>query len=251
MNISTEITEITPNVFRDNGIVYTTSHDVAQYFERRHDHVLESIGDLLGLPEIGETPDRYFVETRRTEPQNGVSYRAYNMTRDGFTILAMGFKGKRAIRFRLAYVDAFNQMEAALTGGMPRHVKPPVIAGARLSGALVSSVHKMMDATLAACPDLAPPVRQAVIGEFTKLIGVILPPPVIDSKLFTATQLATTIGITTAALSRDARYQALKIAPNGINTLVHDSLNNPRSTWNWSEQGRAAVLATFMPPLIV
>jgi hypothetical protein len=108
-----------------------------------------------------------------------------------------------------------------------------------------------MDATLAACPDLAPPVRQSVIGQFTNLIGVTLPAPVTSSKLYTATQLATTIGITTAALSRDARYQTLKVAPNGINTLVHDSQNNPRSTWNWSEQGRLAVLAIFMPPPII
>jgi phage regulator Rha-like protein len=39
---------------------------------------------------------------------------AYRLTRDGFTLLAMGFTGKRALQFKLAYIDAFNKMEAEL-----------------------------------------------------------------------------------------------------------------------------------------
>jgi hypothetical protein len=38
----------------------------------------------------------------------------YWMTRDGFTLLAMGFTGKEALRFKLAYIDAFNRMEEEL-----------------------------------------------------------------------------------------------------------------------------------------
>jgi hypothetical protein len=39
----------------------------------------------------------------------------YNITRDGFTLLAMGFTGKAAMQFKLAYIEAFNRMEAELS----------------------------------------------------------------------------------------------------------------------------------------
>lgn len=42
---------------------------------------------------------------------------AYRPTRDDFTLLAMGFTGKKALQFKLAYIDAFNRMEAKLHGG--------------------------------------------------------------------------------------------------------------------------------------
>jgi hypothetical protein len=39
---------------------------------------------------------------------------AYRLTKDGFTLLAMGFTGEEALRFKLAYIEAFNLMEATL-----------------------------------------------------------------------------------------------------------------------------------------
>jgi hypothetical protein len=45
--------------------------------------------------------------------------RTYDMTRDGFTLLAMGFTGDAALRFKLAYIDAFNRMEAGLRSAPP------------------------------------------------------------------------------------------------------------------------------------
>jgi Rha family phage regulatory protein len=132
LNISTSIIRTLPAVFPENGIVYTTSHNVADFFERRHDHVLESIDDLLGFPEIRETPGSLFIETGRIDTQNAQTYRAYSMTRDGFTILAMGFTGKRAISFKVAYIKAFNAMEAALAAAAAPRVKPPMASGGRL-----------------------------------------------------------------------------------------------------------------------
>ena len=38
----------------------------------------------------------------------------YFMTRDGFSLLAMGFTGKKALKFKLKFIDAFNKMEARL-----------------------------------------------------------------------------------------------------------------------------------------
>jgi Rha family phage regulatory protein len=67
--------------------VFANRRDVADFFEKRHDHVLRDIDNLLkslDSPKLGSA----FTETTRVDGQ-GISRRAYNMTRDGFTLLAM------------------------------------------------------------------------------------------------------------------------------------------------------------------
>ncbi len=91
----------------------TTSIDVARYFGKRHDDVLKAIRNLL--PQLPDGGVRNFADTPYTDPQNGQTYTAYVLTRDGFTLLSMGFTGKRALAFKIAYIDAFNRMEAAIT----------------------------------------------------------------------------------------------------------------------------------------
>ena len=55
-----------------------------------------------------------FVESTYYNQQNGQNYPMFVMNRDGFTLLAMGFTGKRAMKFKLDYIAAFNKMESAL-----------------------------------------------------------------------------------------------------------------------------------------
>ena len=103
-------------VFIENDQPVTTSLKVAETFEKNHRHVLESIREIIkqagGMPKIGQSP--MFQETTYIHEQNGQAYPMYLMNRDGFTLLAMGFTGKKALQFKLAYIDAFNRMEAKL-----------------------------------------------------------------------------------------------------------------------------------------
>lgn len=100
-------------VIIQNRQAVTSSLQVAESFEKRHDHVLRDIEELLGgLPNSGEAP--MFFETTYQHPQNKQYYKMYYMNRDGFTLLAMGFTGKKAIQFKLKYIQAFNQMEQQL-----------------------------------------------------------------------------------------------------------------------------------------
>ncbi len=88
----------------------TSSIDVARHFGKRHKTVLRAIANLDCSPEFTEhnfAPSEYTDATGRTLP-------AYQLTRDGFMFLAMGFTGKDAARWKEAYIDAFNRMEAAL-----------------------------------------------------------------------------------------------------------------------------------------
>ncbi|WP_240076735.1 Rha family transcriptional regulator, partial [Enterococcus faecalis] len=55
-----------------------------------------------------------FYEDSYIHPQNKQKYRQIIMNRDGFTLLAMGFTGQKALKFKLKYIEAFNQMEELL-----------------------------------------------------------------------------------------------------------------------------------------
>jgi Rha family phage regulatory protein len=92
----------------------TTSQQVAAVFGKRHDDVLKRIRILVG--ELPEDRLGYFAETVevRANPSGGAAIPSigYRITRDGFTLLAMGFTGKKALEFKLAYIDAFNAMAA-------------------------------------------------------------------------------------------------------------------------------------------
>jgi len=113
VNIPALAQRVHPVVQIQNGQPITTSVEVARVFERRHDDVLKAIRKLLS--DLDGEGVRNFAETPYTNPQNGQTYPAYHLTRDGFTLLAFGFTGKKAMAFKLAYIDAFNQMEAQLT----------------------------------------------------------------------------------------------------------------------------------------
>lgn len=97
----------------NNGTVTTNSLLIADTFEKRHDLLLRDIKKL-----IQQLPNDWgilnFEETPYTNLQNGQTYPMYTLTRDAFTLLAMGFTGKKAMQFKLAYIEAFNKMEAEL-----------------------------------------------------------------------------------------------------------------------------------------
>lgn len=124
-----------------SGSAFTTSTDVAAFFDKRHSHVLRAIESLLSdLAEHIQWQDRADVDEQSDaedhQPKIGLMvpddlFEAaevevsigsgavrrdpiYNLSRDGFALLAMGFTGKQALAFKLAYISAFNEMEAKL-----------------------------------------------------------------------------------------------------------------------------------------
>ncbi len=94
-----------------DGNVVANSRDVADYFEKDVRHVHEAIRNL-------EKNAREFVSANfrpfKINDLTGVSVAHYDMTKDGFTLLAMGFTGERALKFKLAYIKQFNAMEDEL-----------------------------------------------------------------------------------------------------------------------------------------
>lgn len=95
-----------------DGVPMADSRNVAAMFGKRHNNVMRDIRGLLGSEQA--LAGRYFREATYVDPQNGQAYPHYLMDRDGFALLAMGFTGARATRWKLAYIEAFNGMEAEL-----------------------------------------------------------------------------------------------------------------------------------------
>lgn len=85
----------------------TTSLKVAEVFQKNHRDVMEKIRNMTAE---NSAVLKMFVEDEYINSQNK-QQPMYYMNRDGFTLLAMGFTGSKAMEFKLKYIDAFNKME--------------------------------------------------------------------------------------------------------------------------------------------
>ena len=116
----------------------TTSLDVAKHFRKRHDNVLRDIKNL-------ECPEDFallnFEECSRTGANNRPEPYV-RMTRDGFTLLCMGFTGKEAMHWKVAYINAFNKMEQALIE------QPDILSHNHLLQFAIKTLDLMRDHTL-------------------------------------------------------------------------------------------------------
>lgn len=101
---------ITPVINIINNRAVTTSREIAKAFGKLHKNVVRKIETLECSPEFNALN----FEPVKYKDEKGEDRPAYNITRDGFTFLAMGFTGLRAAQFKEAYINAFNLMEAEL-----------------------------------------------------------------------------------------------------------------------------------------
>ena len=86
----------------------TTSLKVAEVFEKEHKNVLQSIENLVA----DNSAANFFQLT--TYKNRGKEYPMYEMDRDGFSLLVMGFTGEKALQWKIKYIEAFNKMESEL-----------------------------------------------------------------------------------------------------------------------------------------
>lgn len=110
---------ITPIVHVKNNEVFANSRDVAEFFGKQHAHVLRDIDEIIShAPDL----DRgYFLMGFDPHPTvKGRVIRSFDMTKDGFTLLVMGYTGAKAMEFKLAYIKRFNEMEAELRNQTPQ-----------------------------------------------------------------------------------------------------------------------------------
>ena len=101
------------NIQNKDGVAVVSSRVVAYDFDKQHSHVLRDIENIISntVDEFGnpKLDHQMFIES--TYENRGKQYKEYLLTRDGFSLLVMGFTGKEALQWKLQYIEAFNKME--------------------------------------------------------------------------------------------------------------------------------------------
>ena len=106
------LSDTIPSVSLHDGRPATTSLEVARFFGKQHQHVIRDITGLTdNCPESFSASNfgraSYLDEQANNRPM-------YIIHRDGFMLLVMGYTGKKALALKLAYIEAFNHMEAEI-----------------------------------------------------------------------------------------------------------------------------------------
>ena len=157
-----------------NGEPVASSRQIAENFEKRHDHVMRDIEDIIkkGLPKNGDTP--MFFKTEYTNDQNGQKYPMYLMNRDGFALLVMGFNNsEKAFAWKLKYIAAFNEMEKKLA-------QRPQLSRAELMAQALIAAHDELEHKDRQIAELTPKgifadavsasKKSILVGELAKLL---------------------------------------------------------------------------------
>lgn len=102
------------NILNQGGHLVVTSRQISDDFEKEHRNVVRDIETLIANIGGAQNCADLFIEAEYQHPQNKQFYKEYLLTRDGFSLLVMGFTGSKALEWKLKYIEAFNKMEQAL-----------------------------------------------------------------------------------------------------------------------------------------
>ena len=98
------------NVQQVDGQLLVSSREIATNFEKQHKHVIEKIENTRAE---NSAIQEMFIESTYIA-SNGKTNKEFLITRDGFSLLVMGFTGSKAMNWKLRYIEAFNKMEQQL-----------------------------------------------------------------------------------------------------------------------------------------
>ena len=198
------------NIANNNGVLTVGSVEVARHFEK---HVLQTIHDLAAENSAAKN---MFIES--TYENRGKQYPQYLITRDGFSLLVMGFTGKKALEWKLKYIEAFNKMETALKQAIPTldvaKAKELKIKEDRATAMLLNAQNRMIKTLLSNTKDknlsqIAIDVMgiKAVEQITGKNMNQYLPE---CEKLYSATEVGGMFGVSAMKIGKTANASGLK-----------------------------------------
>jgi Rha family phage regulatory protein len=116
------------NLYERNGRALCDSRQVAERFDKRHANVLRDIEEL----DCSDEFRRLNFELSSYKNEQNKKMPEMLMTKDGFTFLAMGYRGKKAAKFKESYILRFNQMEQFILSLNAAKVEYPALTAAIL-----------------------------------------------------------------------------------------------------------------------
>ena len=219
------------------GKIVTSSQAVAYYFEKQHRNVLRAIRGMLK----NEHTKEMFYEYLYTDKQNDQTYPAFLMTRDGFTLLAMGFTGKKALEWKIRYIQAFNEMErklkeqenlaaqnCAAKSKTPDVTPPEVLAQARAKTMLMNARTRQAKLWKTLADESTGTYREICKVYAANILAgrEVLPLPKPPQNTMTATELGEATGLIAMNVGLLANKYNLKTAAFG--QWVYNTLKNGR-----------------------
>lgn len=216
----------------------TTSQIVAAYFEKEHRTVLRSINEILAAQNCAA---KFFYTASFLN--RGKRYPMYFMNRDGFSLLAMGFTGKKALEWKIRYIQAFNEMERKLKeqeniktqnwavtsdSKTPDVAPPEVLAQARAKTMLMNARTRQAKLWKTLADESTGTYREICKVYAANILAgrEVLPLPKPPEKLMTATELGEATGLTAMNVGLLANKYNLKTAAFG--QWVYNTLKNGR-----------------------
>lgn len=174
-------------VINNNGELVVSSRQVAENFGKPHNDVLKSIRETLGgLGNFSHTKEMFRLTTY-IHSQNGQTYSEYLMNRDGFSLLAMGFTGTKALQWKIKYISAFNAMEKKL-----KEVSVPQSLDETLNADVLFLIASKWKADSDKCKELEVKVAEleAQLNVKSQVTPALLSAPEDDKRLYTVTDIA-------------------------------------------------------------
>ena len=227
----------------------TSSQIVALYFNKQHKHVLRAIDNIIAefsamtseniKAQNWALTSMFYTASYKTG--TGKRYPMYFMNRDGFSLLAMGFTGKKALEWKIRYIQAFNEMEKKLkeqenptaqnctvNSKTPDVAPPEVLAQARAKTMLMNARTRQAKLWKTLADESTGTYREICKVYAANILAgkEVLPLPKPPKKTMTATELGEATGLTAMNVGLLANKYNLKTTAFG--QWVYDTLKNGR-----------------------
>ena len=232
------------NIENKEGVMVVSSREVATNFGKEHKHVLEKIEELVKT-ENSALIGKYFIPSTY-KAGTGKSYKEYLLTRDGFSLLVMGFTGEKALQWKIKYIDAFNKMEDNIVNSKPNLSIQSKNADARLKNAKVREANFILNTiekynlSNISKDLLVVNALEVVLGE-NKLSR-----PKLEEKYYTATDIGKELGVSANAIGKIANKNSLKTEEYGITVLDKSKYSAKQiPSFKYNEKGRAKIKELF------
>lgn len=195
----------------ESGIPCVSSLQVAEDFGKKHKNVIQAIESLIkASAENSANIKSMFIESQYDDNYSR-KQKCYDLTRDGFSLLVMGFTGKEALDWKLRYIDAFNRMEQTVKA------QPNMIEQLRAQAAADRAAAMRMNAeTRRLKMLLSHPEAQNLTPEAFTAESPTAPKRPKEEKTYSATEVGKMLGVSAMRVGQTANRYGLKNEGTGF-----------------------------------